>query len=90
MRNPDFLHAPPAKPDLRFKRFIKLGNELAQTGVLQWAADPREDVPFNILITDYAPVHSERVRGYLTLLGLPMPQDETKDIVLPVHLEAVL
>ena len=86
MRNPDFLHALSAEPDLRFQRFVKLGNELAQAGVLQWVADPREDVPFDILISDYALVHSEKVRKYLTLLGLPMPPDETKDIVLPVHL----
>ena len=38
------------------------------------------------MITDYAPDHSERVRDYLTLLGLPMPPDQAKDIVLPVHL----
>ena len=86
MRNPDFLDGPSAKPDPRFQRFVELGNELAQTGVLQWAADPREDATFDILITDYAPAHSEKVREYLTLLGLPMPPDQAKDIVLPVHL----
>ena len=86
MQNPDFLDAPSAEPDPRFQRFVKLGNELAQAGVLQWAEDPREDVPFDILIADYAPIHSEKVREYLTLLDLPMPPDQTKDIVLPVHL----
>ena len=85
MRNPDFLEAPSAEPDLRFQRFVELNKELDQAGVIQWVEDPRKDVPFDILITGYAPAYSEKVREYLTLLGLPMPTDESKDIVLPVY-----
>jgi hypothetical protein len=38
-----------------------------------------------VLITGYAPAHSERVREYLALLGLSMPANQSEDIVLPVH-----
>ena len=85
MRNPDFLEAPSGGPDPRFLRFIEVSGELDQAGVIQLLQDPRKDVPFSILITDYAPAHSEKVREYLALLGLPMPTDESDDIVLPVY-----
>jgi hypothetical protein len=85
LRNPDFLQAPSAEPYLRFQRFVKLSEELDQGGVLQLVEDPRKDVPFDVLITDYAPAYSAKVREYLTLLGLPMPTEEAKDIVLPVY-----
>jgi len=52
---------------------------------MQLVEDPRQDVPFAILISDYASAYSEKVREYITLLGLPMPTDESKDIVLPVY-----
>jgi len=85
MRNPDFLSGPKAEADPRFERFVELGEELDQAGVIQFVEDPREDVPFDILITSYAPTYSKKVREYLGLLGLPMPTDESKDIVLPVY-----
>ena len=85
LRNPGFLEAPSAEPDRRFQRFVELSKELDQSGILQLVEDPRKDVPFDILITNYAPACSERVREYLTLLGLPMPMEESKDIVLPVY-----
>jgi hypothetical protein len=85
MRNPDFLEAPSAEPDLRFQRFVELSQELDQAGVLLWVEDPRKDVPFDILITNYAPMYTEKVREYLTLLGLPVPAEVANDIVLPVY-----
>ena len=85
MKNHDFLVAPFAEPDPRFERFAELNGELDRAGIIQWVADPREDVPFDILITDYAPVYSEKVREYFTLLGLQMPTEESKDIILPVY-----
>jgi hypothetical protein len=85
MRNPDFLDSPSAVPDLRFQRFVELSEELDQAGVLQWVEDPRKEVSFDILITNYAPAYTEKVREYITLLGIPMPADESKDIVLPVY-----
>ena len=86
MRNPDFLVGPDAGPDPRFERFVKISEELDQAGVLQFVEDPREDVPFDILITGYAPSYSGKVREYLGLLGLQMPADESRDIILPVSL----
>jgi hypothetical protein len=84
MRNPDFLDTLSAEPDLRFQRFVALSRELDQAGVLQLVEDPRKDVPFDILITGYAPAWSEKVREYLTLLALPMPTEEARDIVIVI------
>jgi hypothetical protein len=44
----------------------------------------RKEVDFSMVITGYAPMYSEKVRELLTLLELPMPEDESKDIVLPL------
>jgi hypothetical protein len=85
MRNPDFLDVSSATPDSRFQRFVELHSELDRAGVLQLLAGPGKEAPFNILITGYAPAYSEKVNEYLSLLGLPLPMDQSKDIVLPVH-----
>lgn len=86
MQNPDFMAGSSAKSDSRFQRFTELNTELTKAGVIQWVEDPREDVPFDILITGYSPVYSELVREYLNLLGMTMPTDESTDIVFPVIL----
>jgi len=85
MRNPDFLEAPSAVPDPRFQRFVEVSEELKHTGVIQFVEDPSKEDQFNILITGYAPTFSEKVRAYLALLGMPMPVEESKDIILPVY-----
>ena len=85
LKNPDFLETPLAAPDHRFRRFVKLNQTLDQACVLQWVEDPRKEVPFDILITDYSPDYIEPVREYLDLLGLSMPADESADIVIPVY-----
>lgn len=85
MRNPDFLDGPNVEADPRFERFVELAEELDQAGVIQLVEDPRKDVPFDILITSYAPNYSAKVHEYLSLLGLPVPKDESKDIVLPFY-----
>jgi hypothetical protein len=84
MRNPDFISAS-ASSDPRFKRFAELSTELDRAGMIQWVADPRKEISFNILITDYAPAHSEKVREYLSVLEFPMPVNESADIVIPVY-----
>jgi hypothetical protein len=88
MQNPDFLKTPAKGPDIRFERFAELNAELYQEGVLQWVEHPREDVPFAILISGYSPQYLEKVSEYLGLLGVPMPTDVSKDIVLPVYFGA--
>ena len=85
MGNPDFLEAPSAVPDPRFQRFVEISEELDQAGVIQFVEDPRKEVQFNILITGYSPAFSEKVRAYLALLGLPMPVEESKNMILPVY-----
>jgi hypothetical protein len=85
MLNPDFLETPSSEPDPRFRRFVELNIILDQAGVLEWVEDTRRELAFGILITSYSPAYSEEVREYLTLLGLQMPTDESKDIVLPVY-----
>jgi hypothetical protein len=86
MGNPDFLEVPSALPDPRFQRFVELNGELDRAGVIQFVRDPGKDGSFDILITRYAPAYSEEVRAYLALLGLPMPVEGSKDIILPVIL----
>jgi hypothetical protein len=81
LRNPDFMDA---EPDPQFQRFLELNLELHQAGILQWVSDSKKDVGYAIWITSYAPAYSEKVREYLHLLGLTMPTDESKDIVLPI------
>ncbi len=85
MGNPDFLATPSAVPDPRFQRFVELSEELNQAGVIQFVENPGKKIQFNILITGYAPAFSEKVRAYLALLGLPMPVEESKNIILPVY-----
>jgi len=85
LQNPDFLPAPSAKPDPRFIRYVELVTELRKAGVMVWVKDPRKEVEFVVVISDYAPRYSQTVREYLALLGLPRPADESKDIVLPVY-----
>ena len=85
MQNPDFLDGPNAKTDRRFERFVELVQELDQAGVIQLVEDPRENVPFDFLITNYSPSYSGKVQECLNLLGLAKPTVESKDIVLPVY-----
>ena len=85
LQNPDFLSAPSAEPDPQFLRHVELVTELRKAGIMQWAEDPRKEVGFDILISGYAPEYSQTVREYIALLGLPLPADESKDIVLPVY-----
>jgi hypothetical protein len=86
MRNPDFLVGTQKKPNDDFKRFLALTNELNNEGVTKWVRDSRENIPFNILISDYHPAHTEKVREMMELLGLSMPEDKTEEIVIPVSL----
>ena len=78
MRNPDFLDV---EPDPRFQRFTELNYELYRAGMLHWVEDSKKEIGYEVWITGYAPNYSEKVREYITLLGLPMPTDESKDIV---------
>jgi len=86
LQNPDFLYAPFAKTYLPFQSFVELHRELYNANVINWVEDPKKEDSFVLLITNYAPAYSEKVREYLRLLELPMPTDQSEDIVLPVNL----
>jgi hypothetical protein len=66
-------------------RHVKLAAELRKSGVMTWVEDLRKEVEFDVLISGYAPKYSQAVREYITSLGLPLPTDESRDIVLPVY-----
>jgi hypothetical protein len=85
LRNPDFLGSQTAGADARFQRFAELNQVLRDAGVVQWVEDAREEIPFDILISGYAPDYSEMVREYLTLLGSSMPDNASEDVVIPVY-----
>ena len=85
LNNPDFLPASSAEPDPRFLRFVELTTEFRHAGILDWVKDPREEIAFDVIIRDYAPQYTPKVREYLDLLDLPMPAGESEDIVLPVY-----
>jgi len=84
IRNPDFL-APSGKPDPRFTRLIDLAEEMSGAGILHWARHPGEGFEFDMVFTNYAPAYSEEVGEFLALLGLPPPEEPSKDIVIPVR-----
>ena len=84
LQNPDFLMSESAKIDHRFQRFVELHKTLSDSGVLQWAEDSRNDVPFDLIIAGDAPSYREETREYMQLLKLPMPSDGSKDIIVPV------
>jgi len=85
LRNPDFLKTPSEEPDPRFARFVRLFNEIAEADLIHWVKDPIEEKRFNVVIRNYAPEYSEEVRELLDLLRLPMPKNESEDIVIPIQ-----
>jgi hypothetical protein len=85
LRNPGFINVSSAEPAQKFEQFVTLTRDLHRAGVLYWVADKREEVAFDIYIRGYAPVYSEKVREYLTLLDLPMPANPSDEIVLPAY-----
>jgi hypothetical protein len=84
MENPSFLPES-AKPDPRFQRFVELYGDLDRAGIVHLVANPRKDIPFDILISGYAPAYSPKVQESLSLLGLPLPADRSSPIVIPVY-----
>jgi hypothetical protein len=84
MKNSAVTISKRANPDHRFKRFVEIYSDLHQVDILKWVADPRKEIAYDILLSNYAPDYTEEVREFLDLLDVPMPGDETKDILLPV------
>jgi hypothetical protein len=84
IRNPDFLKSPSEEPDPRLSRLAYLLNEFARAGLSHWVKDPTEKEGFNLVIHDYAPEYSDKVREFINLLGLTITVGEGEDIVLPI------
>ena len=84
LRNPDFMRSPLSKTDPRFVRLVDLLIDLHDTGHLDWARDPREDVQFSIVIRDYEPKRTQEIRELLNLLGQPQQKVDETPIVLPI------
>ena len=85
LRNPDFLDAPSSEYNPRFMRFVELFTELRKAGILDLVGDPRKEIEFNVVIGSHAPQYTQKVREFLALLDLPMPADESKDLVIPAY-----
>ena len=84
IKNPDFLKPPSGKADLRFSRLVLILEELSDADIIHWVRSKQEETGFIVVIRDYDPEFSERVIELLRLLGLPVPNDRTEDILLPV------
>jgi hypothetical protein len=85
LRNPDFLHASVA-PDPRFERFVFLMTALTQAHRLHWVGGAGPDGGFSIVVDQYAPAFAAEVGELLSLLGLPVPDDQDSPVVVPVSL----
>ena len=85
LRNPDFVDSLTAPSDSRFMRFVELFRVVHKAGVLELVGDPKKEIVFNIVIDDYAPRYTEKVVEFLTLLELPVPADEKRNIIIPAY-----
>ena len=85
LRNPDFIRSSLSESDPRFLRLVDLMIDLHQTGHLDWARDPREDVHFSLVIRDFEPKRTQELRELLVLLDQPQKIDHSAPIVLPVY-----
>jgi hypothetical protein len=84
LHNPDFLISP-AAPDPDFSRVVSHLATLTQAQCLHWVEDPHNRA-YSIVIDNYAPANTARVRELLDLLGLPALSDVPGQLILPVSL----
>ena len=85
LRNPDFKVTAGMNNNGQFSRFTELSQLLGDAGIIQWVDASSTEIPFEILISGYAPSYIEQVREFLTLLGLPGPGSDSEEIVVPVY-----
>ena len=67
-------------------RVAELVTDLSMSGLLVWGITPEEGGQYSIEIRDYAPDRVKEVRELMGLLGLPLPKDSSKPIIIPVIL----
>lgn len=84
LRNPSFLTGPSPQPDQGFVRFVELFIELHDAGLLDMVENPKPEVSFDVLISDYTPHYRTQIHDFLRLLDLPIPVDDSQDLDIPV------
>lgn len=84
IQNPDFLFSA-SMYDPRFDRFVSIMTTLTQVQCLHWFLDPQHANSLAIVIEDYAPTYTAEVNELLNILGLPMPEDPSSAVILPVY-----
>jgi len=84
LRNPSFLAGPSPQTDQGFVRFVELFTELHDAGLLDMVENPQPEISFDVFISDYSPRYRTQVHDFLKLLDLPIPVDESQDLVIPV------
>ncbi len=85
LRNPDFIRSHLSESDPRFIRLVDLMIDLNQTGHLDWARVPREDVQFSLVIRDCEPKRTQEIHEFLALLDQPQKINHSAPIILPVY-----
>jgi hypothetical protein len=83
--NPDFRDASHA-PDTRFTRIVSIMTALSGAHLLHWVQDPQQPDRFSITIDRSAPAYANEVSELLTLLEIPVPDNHSSRIMLPVYL----
>ncbi len=83
--NPDFMYSS-VEPDPRFNRIVKIMVELTRLHRLHWVEDSQLDGKFSIVINDYSPTYDAEVEELLSLLGLAVPREPSRSVVIPVSL----
>ena len=86
MRNPAFLEDTSVSYDTRFQRFAELFSEFKKAGLIQLVTNPREDAPYDIMLSGYKQSdYSQKVNEFLDLIGFPIPMEGSKEILVPVY-----
>jgi hypothetical protein len=84
LHNPDFERIPLSDQKLGFERFVELFSGLHNVGVLDLSKNPQNDIAFNLLIENYRSRYANEVNELLTLLNLPLPQNDIGELIIPV------
>ena len=83
--NPDFLYDS-VEIDPRFERFAAVMTRLIEVNRLHWRLDdPFDANKISIVIDHYSPTYAAEVDELLKLLNLPLPEDYSQQLVIPVY-----
>lgn len=85
LRNPDFPEPPQMAVDPRFEEVVHLLGELQRIGILYWVKLTGAQSGFGFVLHSYSPANSREAARLLELLGIPRPEREGRDVVVPVQ-----